>query len=155
MSQGYRNEDLEMPQSVWTDKQFATKSLLDGFNWGAFSLTCIWGAAHKCNETFWIVPIAAATVFYGRYGISFPLGLTKVLIPYGAFVMLAWAVYLGFMGNRWAWSAKNWRDYDHFRYVQNRWKKAGFIFMGVIALLFVLFNIFTNIFLWMILNRGA
>jgi len=85
---------------------------IKGWNWGAFFLNWIWGIG---NSTY-----VALLVF----------------IPFVNFVM---PFVLGAKGNQWAWQNRMWRDVDHFKSVQKKWRNAVIIlFFIVLPLFFVL-----------------
>lgn len=81
---------------------------LKGWNWGAFLLTWIWGAAHSVWWAF------------------------LVFVPYVGFVM---AIVLGIKGNEWAWQAKKYDSVAQYQAIQKKWTKWGII---LIILTFVL-----------------
>lgn len=74
------------------------------WNWGAFSLSLIWGLA---NRTY----IALL-----------------VLIPYVGLVM---PFVLGALGNEWAWKNKQWKSVEHFKEVQRAWSTIGLIILAI------------------------
>jgi hypothetical protein len=78
---------------------------LQGWNWGAFLLTWIWGI----GNSVWMALLAL---------IPFPL------------VALAIACILGVKGNEWAWQSKRWDSIEQFRKTQRTW-----MIWGIIALL--------------------
>ena len=73
---------------------------IQGWNWGAFLLTWIWGLGNN-------VLLALLT-----------------LVPVVGLVM--WIV-LGVKGSEWAWQQKRWDSVEHFRRVQRTWAKWGVI----------------------------
>ena len=73
---------------------------IQGWNWGAFLLTWIWGLGNN-------VLLALLT-----------------LVPIVGLVM--WFV-LGVKGSEWAWQQKRWDDVEHFRRVQRAWAKWGVV----------------------------
>ena len=78
---------------------------LQGWNWGAFLLTWVWGIGNRV----WLALLAL---------IPIPL------------VRLAMAVLLGLKGNEWAWQAKRWGSIEQFRRTQRIW-----LYWGIAALL--------------------
>ncbi|AAZ26769.1 cytochrome c oxidase assembly factor Coa1 family protein [Colwellia psychrerythraea] len=82
---------------------------LKGWNWGSFLLNWIWGIG---NSTY----------------IAF-----LMFVPLVNIVML---FMLGAKGNEWAWRNRTWRDIEHFKQTQRKWRNAGLI------LLFVVFPLF-------------
>ncbi|GBD89139.1 hypothetical protein BMS3Abin03_03089 [bacterium BMS3Abin03] len=81
---------------------------LQGWNWGAFFLTWIWGIG---NNT-WIAFLT--------------------WIPLVNFVMI---FVLGAKGNEWAWQNKYWQGIEHFKRVQKLWAIWGFV-LFLIGILF-------------------
>ena len=73
---------------------------IQGWNWGAFLLTWIWGIGNN-------VLLALLT-----------------LVPIVGLVM--WFV-LGVKGTEWAWQNKRWDSVEHFQRVQRTWTKWGLI----------------------------
>ncbi|WP_172380937.1 cytochrome c oxidase assembly factor Coa1 family protein [Vibrio sp. Vb339] len=82
---------------------------IKGWSWGAFLLNWIWGVG---NGTY-----IALLMF----------------IPLVNIVMI---FVLGFKGNEWAWRNRLWRDVDHFKSTQKKWRNAGFASLLLIPLLF-------------------
>ena len=77
---------------------------IQGWNWGAFLLSWIWGIGNNTYRAFW------------------------VFFPFVNFFM---AIALGLKGNEWAWRHRKWESVEHFKQVQRKWAKAGLIFVGV------------------------
>lgn len=87
------------------------------FNWGAFSLTLIWGIGNRCYITLLcLVP------------------LFGLIMPFVA----------GFKGNAWAYENNRYRDMEEFSQVQDTWNRAGFICF-IIQLIFGTFWIFLTL----------
>lgn len=95
------------------------------FNWGAFSLTLIWGIGNRCYITL------------------------LCLVPIVGFIM---PFVAGFKGNAWAYENNRYRDMEEFSQVQDTWNRAGFVcfiaqlLIGGFWLFFVLLsglNLFT------------
>ncbi|MBL4830929.1 MAG: hypothetical protein JKY55_13725 [Aliivibrio sp.] len=82
---------------------------IKGWNWGACLLNWIWGLG---NSTY----IALLT-----------------FIPIVNIVMF---FMLGAKGNEWAWRNRTWRDIEHFKSTQRKWRNAALIFIFVIIPLF-------------------
>jgi hypothetical protein len=78
---------------------------IKGWSWGAFLLNWIWGIG---NSTF-----IALLMF----------------VPLVNFVMI---FVLGAKGNEWAWKNRTWRDVEHFKSTQKKWRNAGLILIFVI-----------------------
>ena len=95
--------------------------IIEAWNWGAFSLSWIWG------------------VFNGLY---WPLIVIAInFIPYvGVIISLCICVLLGKNGNLYAWRKAKQKGYsvDYFTYIQSKWNTAGQIVMIVFVLLLLL-----------------
>lgn len=86
---------------------------IKGWNWGAFLLNWIWGIG---NSTF----------------IAF-----LMFVPLVNIVML---FVLGAKGSEWAWRNRTWRDIEHFKSTQKKWRNAGlFLIFVILPLIFILF----------------
>jgi hypothetical protein len=97
----------------------ADDSPLQGFNWGAFSLTWIWSLRN------------------GSLNVTTVVLLILCLTPYlGLAFALALAVYSGITGNQRAWRNGKWRDREHFVSVQRRWTVFGLVQL-IIAIVFL------------------
>ncbi|MEX0616923.1 MAG: hypothetical protein WD231_03895 [Candidatus Woykebacteria bacterium] len=79
---------------------------IDGWGWGPFLLTWIWGIFHGV----WI----SLLVF--------------LPIP---FLGLIIAIVLGINGRKWAWQNKKWDSAEHFNRTQRNWSIAGFVVIGL------------------------
>lgn len=73
---------------------------IQGWNWGAFLLSWIWGL-----------------------GNSVMIALLALIIPF-------WSIYLGIKGNELAWQNKRWDSVEHFKQVQSKWTRWGLIVVG-------------------------
>lgn len=78
----------------------ASRQVPGRFNWGAFSLTLIWGIGNRCYITL------------------------LCLVPIVGFVM---PFVAGFKGNAWAYENNRYRDMEEFSQVQDTWNRAGFV----------------------------
>lgn len=89
---------------------------IQGWNWGAFGLSVIWGMYHSV----WIAFLC--------------------LIPV---VNIVVGIYLGIKGNELAWRKNKWQSVDEFLSVQKKWRTWGIIFflLGVFGMLGRLGNI--------------
>ncbi len=85
---------------------------LKGWNWGAFLLNWIWGIGNSTYIAFLMfVPLVNIVMFF----------------------------MLGAKGNEWAWRNRTWRDIEHFKQTQRKWRNAGLILLFVVfPLLFTL-----------------
>ena len=81
---------------------------IQGWNWGAFLLSWIWGIGNNTYRAFW------------------------VFFPFVNFFMI---IALGLKGNEWAWRHRKWESVEHFKQVQRKWAKGGLIFIGIMLLL--------------------
>lgn len=82
---------------------------IKGWNWGAFLLNWIWGIG---NSTYiallMFVPLVNIFMFF----------------------------ILGAKGNEWAWRNRTWRNIEHFKQTQKKWRNAGLILLFVVLPLF-------------------
>lgn len=78
---------------------------IKGWNWGAFLLNWIWGIG---NSTY------------------------IALLMFVPFVNIVMFFMLGAKGNEWAWQNRTWRDVEHFKQTQKKWRNAGLILFFVI-----------------------
>lgn len=95
--------------------------IIEVWNWGAFSLSWIWGIF---NGLYWPIIIIVLN-----------------FIPYvGVIISLCICILLGKKGNLYAWRmAKQKGDsVEHFTFIQSKWNIAGLI--GVIVFIFFLFG---------------
>ena len=84
------------------------------FNWGAFSLTIIWGIGNHCYITL------------------------LCLVPIVGIIM---SFVAGFKGNEWALQNNRYRDMEEFAQVQDTWNSAGFV-VFIVQLIFGVFGFF-------------
>lgn len=90
------------------------------WNWGAFSMSIIWGIG---NKTY--LPLLC-------------------LIPV---FNLVWVFVCGAKGNEWAWRDGGYTDVETFNRVQGTWKRAGIAVLIIYGVIFVLyFMLFSLIF---------
>ena len=83
---------------------------LNGWNWGAFLWTFVWGIGHRCWWSF------------------------LCLVPYVNLVMV---FVMGVKGNQWAWQNRRWETVEQFRNTQRKWGYSAFISIAVVALLVI------------------
>lgn len=82
------------------------------WNWGAFLLNWVWGIG---NSTY----------------IS--------LLMFVPLVNVVMIFVLGAKGSEWAWRNRTWRDIEHFKATQKKWRNAGFaLVLIVLPLVFIL-----------------
>jgi hypothetical protein len=88
--------------------------IIDAWNWGAFSLSWLWGI---CNGIYWPLVIIVCN-----------------FIPYvGPVIGLCICIYLGLKGNKLAWDVainKN-VDISKFTESQDKWNMAGIIVLSI------------------------
>lgn len=84
---------------------------LQGWNWGAFCLSWLWGIA---NSTY--ISLIA-------------------LIPAANFIMM---IVLGAKGNEWAWTHRKFESVAQFKEVQKAWTIWGLILLGLSILMTIL-----------------
>jgi hypothetical protein len=92
--------DTTIPNTSGQGLSAAVPPELQGWNWGAFLLTWVWGIGNRV----WLALLAL---------IPLPL------------VGLAIAILLGVKGNEWAWNFKRWDSIEHFRKTQRIWMYWG------------------------------
>jgi len=92
-------------------KESEVPAEINGWNWGAFLLSWIWGIGNNTYRAFW------------------------VFFPFVNFFMV---IFLGLKGNEWAWRHRKWKSVEHFKEVQKKWAKASFIFIGVMLVFSVI-----------------
>lgn len=85
-------------------------SEIQGWNWGAFLLTWVWGIGNNTYRAFWM---------------------------FCPFVNIIMFIALGLKGNEWAWRHKQWQSVEHFKRVQKKWTIASLVFIGAMLLFFV------------------
>ena len=92
---------------------------LNGFNWGAFGFTWMWGLGNGSFNKTWHILLV-----HGLYIIS-------NFIPFGSFLSLiagpaylALAIYYGLNGNKWAYENRAWWSLEDFTNTQKRWAIA-------------------------------
>lgn len=108
--------------------QPTSPSILDTWNWGAFTLSWIWGI---CNGIYW--PLCMIVCNF---------------IPYfGVLCSLSICVYLGFKGNKMAWTNARQKGITvySFERTQATWNILGlilFIISVLLAVIYVLYIIF-------------
>lgn len=94
------------------------------FNWGAFLLNWVWGIGNKSYITLLIL-------------LAYSIPLVNLIAP------LAFCIWFGFEGNKWAWQNKRFESIEHFHSYQKKWVVAGLI-LPVIGLILSIF-VFTHI----------
>jgi hypothetical protein len=104
LSSGAKNE-MAMLNTSGQGSSAKLPAELQGWNWGAFLLTWVWGIGNKV----WLSLLAL------------------IPIPMAG---LAVAILLGIKGNEWAWQFKKWDSIEQFRRTQRIW-----IYWGIASLI--------------------
>jgi hypothetical protein len=97
--------DTSMPNTSGQGFSAIVPPELQGWNWGAFLLTWVWGIGNRV----WLALLAL------------------VPIPMAG---LAVSILLGVKGNEWAWQFKKWDSIEQFRRTQRIW-----LYWGIASLL--------------------
>jgi len=98
-------------------KSSAVPTEVQGWNWGAFLLTWIWGIKHRVwISLLMIVPIANIVVW----------------------------ILLGLKGSQWAWQSRRWESVSAFKRSQRKWAIGGVITIPSILFLAVLVSLFRS-----------
>lgn len=104
----------------FTDSHVSSQlpNFLDSWNWGAFSLSWLWGIFHGI---YWPILVIACN-----------------FIPYvGPIIGLGVCVYLGMNGNKMAWDifvTKNKGDVFDFTQKQSKWNMAGIVVFVIVII---------------------
>ncbi len=77
---------------------------VQGWNWGAFLLSWIWGIGNNVM-----------------------IALLALIIPF-------WSIYLGVKGNELAWRSKRYDSVEHFKATQAKWTRWGVIYLVAVLL---------------------
>lgn len=88
------------------------------FNWGAFTLSWIWGV---CNKTYITLLV---------FVLSF--------LPFSLVFHTIAGIFFGIKGNEWAWQNKRWESIEQFHDYQKRWARAGVVLFVCGILCFVI-----------------
>jgi hypothetical protein len=105
---------------------------IQGWNWGAFFLSWIWGLSHRV----WISLL------------SLVFGFVPLVGWVGVLVM---SIVLGLKGNEWAWQSRHFESVEHFKKVQKVWAIWGL----VVFVLGAIFMLTMGTVLWKILQEGS
>ncbi|MDT7526959.1 cytochrome c oxidase assembly factor 1 family protein [Pseudidiomarina sp. GXY010] len=85
---------------------------IKGWNWGAFLLNWIWGIG---NSTY------------------------IALLMFVPLVNIVMIFVLGAKGSEWAWRNRTWRDVEHFKSTQKKWRNSGLaLVLVILPLCFIL-----------------
>lgn len=99
-AQGYGAQDYAA-NSSGQGAGAAVPAEIQGWNWGGFLLSWIWGIGNN------------------------------VLIALVALIVPFWGIYLGIKGNELAWQNKRWDSVEHFKATQRKWAIAGLVVLGL------------------------
>lgn len=113
-----RRIPIESTQQRTINPMPTTPSILNTWNWGAFSLSWIWGV---CNGIYWPLIMIACN-----------------FIPYiGVLCSLGICIYLGLKGNEMAWvnARQKGTDVYSFESTQGTWNKVGLVLFFVCFLI--------------------
>ena len=120
---GHKKIENAVNESTQYSNSEVQAEIAKHFNWGAFSLSWIWGLGNKTYITL--------------------LTLVLVFIPVvGNLAALIACIIFGIKGNRWAWQNKQWKSVEHFQKVQRTWAC-----WGIAIMLIPLFAVFMAILL--------
>ncbi len=114
------------------------KEISGKFNWGAFTLTWIWGIGNKSYITFTI----------------FASALLAIIPIIGMLGPLGFSIWFGIKGNTWAWQNKRFPNIKSFHENQKKWAIIGISIYIISSILsFIIFSQFMNIINNQSLNR--
>lgn len=120
-----QNVHVQTSQQREIQSQPTSPSILNTWNWGAFTLSWIWGV---CNGIYWPLIMIVCN-----------------FIPYiGVLCSLGICVYLGFKGNEMAWTnaKKKGSSVYSFESTQGTWNMVGLILFALSILLSLLYVLF-------------
>ena len=110
------------------EDRLLTNIELKKFSWGAASLCWIWGifngAFLQC-----ISSLMVTVVLIGIVLLTVPEKICALI------VYIAYILYLGVRGSKWAWENKSWESLQHYVEVQTKWNIAGLICFGIFYLI--------------------
>jgi len=89
---------------------------IQGWNWGAFLLSWIWGIGNNV----WIAFLCFIPLFN-----------------------VIWVFVLGAKGTEWAWKSKRWDSIEHYRKTQKTWAIVGGCWWGALIILYIFIIILT------------
>jgi len=123
---------------------------IQGWNWGAFLLTWIWGAGNSVRLALIVlIPLAGfiTAIVLGIQANEWEISLEVwqalfLLMPFIGFIM---AIVLGMKGSEWAWKNKRWDSIEHFRRTQRTWAKWG-MGLSVVWIVYLAWVIIPNIY---------
>ena len=105
----WSQQSISVPNTSGQGNQGIVPHEIEGWNWGAFLLTWIWGIGNRV----WVSL------------------LTLIPVPLLALII---AIVLGANGSKWAWQGKRWDSVEHFKKTQRTWRNWGI----ALAVLFII-----------------
>ena len=108
---------------------------LDGWNWGAFLLSWIWGIGHSV----WI---------------SF-LVFASIVPVIGWVISIGTMIYLGMKGNELAWQHRKFESVEQFKAVQAAWTKWGVIIFVISLVLGLIMTVLLGGFIMTMFSSAA
>jgi len=105
----WSQQSVPVPNTSGQGKQSIIPYEIQGWNWGAFLLTWMWGIGNNV----WI---------------SF---LTWIPVPLLGLIM---SIVLGAEGSKWAWQSRRWDSVEHFNRTQRTWRNWG---IGLVVLFII------------------
>lgn len=107
---GHKKIENAIHNSISNSNTVVPAEVANHFNWGAFTLSWIWGLGNKTYITL--------------------LSLALSFIPStGAILFFIVDFIFGLNGNKWAWQNKKWESVEHFHEVQKKWASWGIALM--------------------------
>lgn len=105
--------EMVMAQGEEAGEGLVPLEIADRYNWGAFLLTFVWGIFHQVWIAFiWIVLLVIPII--------------------GPVLATCFAIWLGKVGNRYAWTSLRPQSVTDFEQSQKNWALAGFFLWGFI-----------------------
>ncbi|MFA6082559.1 MAG: hypothetical protein WC773_04075 [Patescibacteria group bacterium] len=127
----------------------------NGYNWGAFWLTGIWGACHGYWLSLAYIPLILVALFLSIFSIvnvaahlsrsslalAYPLILLSVVVD----ILTVITLYrFGRKGNKLAWIMRGSRDKESYKKREKNWAIAGWV-VGVIAAVWYVSVIYVSV----------
>jgi hypothetical protein len=106
-----------------TDRSVVPEELRGKFNWGAFFLTWIWGLCHRAWISLLALVLGLAVIPFSS-GSQDGSGSTGVYAAVGI-LQLGFAIFLGIMGNTFAWKSGRFKTPEDCRSCQSAWGQWG------------------------------
>ena len=127
---------------------------LDKFNWGAFLLNWIWGIGNKTWIALWgqlAIGVASCLIYliimaiFANQSYTVIETVSGILGVINFFVCIAFDIWLGINGNKWAWENNYWKSQEEFTRIQRNWAMWGCIIVGVLIALILITLLFIAI----------